>query len=107
MGWYANSLINTSSKLEDRYELYKRNSDNYLMDEINNGDMTNLDNIDYIVNKLNKKVDLYSSDLGMTSADDFNNQEKIHIILNIGQNLLGLLILKKNGNFICKMYTFF
>ena len=105
--WYANSLINTSSNLEDRYELYKRNSDNYLMDEINNGDMTNLDNIDYIINKLNKKVDLYSSDLGMTSADDFNNQEKIHIIPNIGQNLLGLLILKKNGNFICKMYTFF
>lgn len=70
--------------------------------------MTQLANVLHLESKtLDSKVDLYSSDLGISAADDFNNQEGLNALPHLGQDLAGLLMLKQGGNFVVKHYTFF
>lgn len=108
--WVASSLIDPSSTaLNDTYGLYKTNKNNWLMNEKNNGDLTDVHTIEYIEEYFNKNghVDLYTSDLGMDASSDYNNQEQQHIKANIGQILSGLVSLKQFGCMFFKMFTFF
>lgn len=110
--WKASSMIEKDSNnyLSDDYSLYKNYPENWIMDENNNGDITNIDNIDDIINKINingKKVNLYTSDLGFDISQDYNNQEQLHIKANIGQILLCINLLKYGGNCVIKHYTTF
>ena len=108
--WYASSLhdINkTRGALEDKYQLYQNYPNNWLMTKTNDGDVLSKDNQLDFMERLNHSVDLYTSDLGFSSAEDYNNQELIQAPANIGQILSGLLTLKKGGSFITKQYTIF
>jgi hypothetical protein len=109
--WKASSLYDTSESkdfLGDTYELYKNYPENWMMTDDINGDMTDLNVICKIGDQfINKKVNLYTSDLGFDISDNYENQEESHMRANSGQILLCLDILENNGNCIIKHYTFF
>jgi 23S rRNA U2552 (ribose-2'-O)-methylase RlmE/FtsJ len=137
--WYASSLIEPTednSALEDRYGLYRRHKENWLMQEnckkvplkvhkhrlpslpknyCNNGNVISLGNqLDFErVFTSAERVDLYTSDLGMDSTEDYNRQEEQQAAANFCQVVTALLTLKttsdryKTGNMITKQYTHF
>jgi len=115
--WYASSLLaNTHANqapLEDSYALYKNYPNNWLMNLNNNGDISNIENINNFQVQMEQKegnshsVDLYTCDLGMDVSDDYNNQELLHSYLNICQIFCGLAVLKPGGNLAVKHYTLF
>jgi len=110
--WYANSLIESldyiKTPLADKYSLFNNNKDNWMMYiNGNNGDVTNIDVIRNIEKYHDHKVNLYTSDLGFDTSDDYGSQELVHIIPHLGQILCGLVSLKKEGNLVCKLYTYF
>lgn len=53
------------------------------------------------------QADLYTADGGLDVADAYDNQEEKTIMLNFGQILFGLTVLRPGGTMITKMYTFF
>lgn len=109
--WVASSFIGDASALDDKYNIYKCNKDNWLMDDNMNGDLTSLKNINSIKNKIYdifpKGVDLYTSDIGIDVSSNFNTQEVQTLLLNYRQILCGLLTLNKNGTMVIKQFTFF
>lgn len=114
--WYASSLHEstrgTNAPLADKYALFQRYPENWLMHGNNNGDVLNPANQRDFCSKIGPGsktggVDLYTSDLGFDSSSDYNNQELIHAQANIGQILSGILTLRKGGSFVTKQYTTF
>jgi hypothetical protein len=111
--WFANSLWPGDDKgtiLGDQFNLYKKYPGNWLMNgsKERDGNVLNPQMNDYIHEKLNNKVDLYTSDIGIgLDASNFNLQEELEANLNLGQVLAALLSLKKGGHMICKMFLFF
>jgi 23S rRNA U2552 (ribose-2'-O)-methylase RlmE/FtsJ len=114
--WYASSLHESTSgnhaPLVDKYALFQRYPENWLMDGSNNGDVLNPANQQDFCNKIGPcgktdGVDLYTSDLGFDTSSDYNNQELIHAQANIGQILSGIMTLRKGGSFVTKQYTTF
>jgi hypothetical protein len=70
--------------------------------------MTRLENVRHLEAAfVDSKADLYSSDLGVSAAADFNNQEGLNAHPHLGQDLAGLLTLRPGGHFVVKHYTFF
>lgn len=109
--WIGSSLLNSNdnnkSPLEDKYKLYENYPKNWLMNDINNGDVLVEENQKDFHKRLNGAVDLYTSDLGFDVSSDYNNQELLHAMANIGQILTGLLTLRKGGCLITKQYSIF
>jgi len=106
--WVASSL-SASEKgiLDDDYKLYDNYQDRWLMDQDNNGDVTIPENIEDFYYRLgDESINLYTSDLGF-HTDDYDNQERVHLLAQFGQDVSGLRILKKGGNFMTKRFTFF
>jgi 23S rRNA U2552 (ribose-2'-O)-methylase RlmE/FtsJ len=99
--------------LEDKYHLYANYPNNWLMHNNNNGDISNISNILDFQIQFKKiygdihSVDLYTCDLGSDVSNDYNNQEKIHLILNLSQIVCGLSVLKSGGNMVVKHFTIF
>jgi hypothetical protein len=111
MQWYASSLI-SGNALNDSYDLYKNYPNNWLMHDQNNGDLSNWSNIlDFCKQISNgtdeRRVDLYTCDLGMDVSKNYNEQESIHSHLNICQIACGIKVLKIGGSMIVKHYTLF
>ena len=109
--WKANSLIEKQKyikiPLEDTYGLYKCNKKKWLMNNNFNGDVSNIKVVKHI-EKINKhSINLYTSDLGFSSQQNYSNQEFLHITPNIGQILCGIISLKKGGSMLTKQYTIF
>jgi cap2 methyltransferase len=109
--WHGASLINEKN-LGDDFHLRKNYPKNWLMNECNNGDITNMANIINFQKQLStpddkRTVNLYSCDLGLDWGVDYNNQESIHFEANICQILCGLLTLKNNGSMFIKHFTLF
>lgn len=111
--WYGSSYIG-GGELEDQYLLYKNYPKRWTMSKNNNGDIRDIKVILDIVKQISTKVDLYTSDLGINvdiklpnKKSGWDYQEELHANGNLGQVLLGLLILKKNRHMVIKMYTFF
>lgn len=108
--WYGSSLL-TGNKLNDDFDLKKNYPCNWLMNENNNGDITNINNIIDYQKQLTKDgeriVNLYTCDLGMDCGDKYNEQEVIHFNANICQIICGLLTLKSGGNMAVKHFTIF
>ncbi|MCK4967738.1 MAG: SAM-dependent methyltransferase [Candidatus Aenigmarchaeota archaeon] len=109
--WVASSLISDDKKsLGDFYGLYRKYNEKWLMDlkQGLNGDVTEMKTIKHIAKYFaTRKVDLYTSDLGMDVSADYNKQEDIHMHANLGQILSGLISVDIGGSFITKQYTFF
>jgi hypothetical protein len=106
--WYGSSLLGTEKiALQDKYKLYERFPENWLMDEKYKGDVTDIKNIGYWEEYFKNSVDFYTSDLGMDVSHDYAKQEQIQLPPNIGQILAGLVVLKKGGSMVTKQYTIF
>jgi cap2 methyltransferase len=107
--WFANSLFPTHGDiLGDEFGLYKRHRDHWLMDESNGGSVTDLAMIHIIKDRLEGKVDLYTSDIGIgLTQDTFNQQEELEAPLHLGQVICALNTLKEGGHMVCKMFMFF
>lgn len=111
LNWAASSFIGSETALDDKYNIYKCNKNNWLMDDNMNGDITKIENINIIIEKIYNRfpngVNLYTSDIGIDVSSDFNNQEIQTLELNYYQILCGLLTLNKNGSMVIKQFTFF
>lgn len=110
LNWVANSYIH-NNLLQDTYGFYKHNKSNWLMDDANNGDITNINNILYMKAKILERfkdgIDLYTSDVGIDNSSDYNSQEEQTLLLNYCQILCGLLVLKLDGTMVTKQFTYF
>ena len=108
--WFASSLAadtdEVSGHLDDSYDLHAMYSDQWLMTEKNNGDLTNPANLLDFKARM-PPVNLYTGDLGFDVSDDYNAQECLHIPAHFGQMLSGLLVMKPGGIMILKQFTFF
>ena len=107
--WYANSLwpgstSNNKEIFKDSFKLYEKHKNNWLMTAENGGSVIDPKMIQLIKNKLENKVDLYTSDIG-TGVEA--NQEEGEAIFNLGQIICGLETLKEGGTMVCKMFLFF
>ena len=110
--WIGNSLLpgNDSIGLPDYFNYYKKYKKNWLMSPTMNGDIMDIDNINFIKNYFNTngKVDLYTSDAGIgLDYNEYNEQEFIEIKLKLAEIICCLVSLKDGGNMIIKLYTFF
>jgi hypothetical protein len=121
--WFASSLLSDSTQdvnhpsaaLGDQYELYKRYPEHWLMDPKNNlnGNILDINYINHIEQKLGGnnggQVDLYTSEFGVdvSESKQYNEQEFVHAKGDIAQVICGLKTLRKDGNFVCKIFTFF
>ncbi len=92
--------------LDDGFYLYENYRHRWLMSEENNGDLTDIKNIDYTTKKI-PPVDLYTSDLGMNFSKDYSKVEETHFAANIGQILDGLKKLKVGGWSWTKQFGYF
>lgn len=126
--WFASSLVpgsndgtekkgNPGDALGDTYGLWRQNKEKWLMNvgdglAKNNGDSTNIKNINDFAARIGVKspnhgVDLYSHDAGIDVSTDFNDQELANARIHLGCALAGFKTLRVGGNFIAKQYTFF
>lgn len=108
--WYASSFIGNATNadyLDDTYGLYKNYPDRWLMDPEHNGDLTSVEYIEYLQETIGGSIDVYTSDLGLDSSSNPNEQEMIQARGNFGQILAGLVVLKKGGTLLTKQYTMF
>lgn len=98
----------TMSPLKDKYRLFANYPAHWLMTEKNNGDvLIPANQSDFQARLADKGVNLYTSDLGFDVSSDYNKQEQMHLPVNCGQILTGLLTLQHGGNFLIKQYTTF
>ena len=118
--WHGSSYMPdpnnpNSTVLEDIYDVWKNNPTRWLMGVEMNGNVKDINNLEYIEKKIKKNIkdindgkDLYTSDGGISlNYNEFNLQEKIELDLKLGEILLGLMIIKKGGSMFVKLYTFF
>jgi hypothetical protein len=103
--WYGLDRAAEVSEGDD-YGLVANYPMHWLMHAKNDGDVTRLENLRDVRNKFDDSVHLYISDLGL-EVKDYTTQETAHAQLNLGQLLLGLYVLRRGGNMMVKMYTFF
>ena len=84
--WRATCLLDLEEKA-DRYQLYEKNKDKWLIDLSNDGDLSNIDTIKYISDNMRESADLYSA-----CSPSCKN--------NIGRVVCGLLCLRAGGNLV-------
>lgn len=107
------SNVESSTILEDRYGIYKRNAGNWAMTTTNNGDMRDPHNIRDLGARFGAGsdpadgFDVYMHDAGIDVSDDYNRQEEKNITLHFGCALAGFAVLRRGGIFVAKQYTFF
>jgi len=69
--WYGNSLKpGNKNAFDDHYGLYKNNKDRWLFGKDGTGDITNIENICDFKKKINKNIDLITSDAGIEVEDN-------------------------------------
>lgn len=111
LNWKASSLISAddNTALGDSYGLARIYPERYMMVNTKfNGDTTDVKYLRFVGSKYGASADCYTSDIGMYIGEDgYNAQEAIQAKLNLGQILMGLLVLKRGGTFVTKQYTHF
>ena len=105
--WRAQSLnpkekIQDSFGLEDMFKLIKRYPNNWDFGNKGTGDILDIDNIIYYRNTYNdKSINLVTGDAGIPYI---NTDDNLSDRLLISEMIIMLSILKKNGNFVLKIY---
>ncbi len=123
MEWRASSYMpaqddGTNTALGDTYGIYQNNKSHWMMSPDNDGDMTNIDNIRDIADRIGPASKLggctfYSHDAGIGVADDgngglgFNSQEELNARLHLGCAIMGFMSMRPGATFIAKQYSMF
>lgn len=105
---YANSLISKNNIPQWNFKFLKKynNKIKYLHSTSNNGDITNIKNIED-VEKNHIKYDLITADGGVDYTHDYNNQELDSYNLIYSEIYSALLLQKPDGVFIIKIFDIF
>ena len=109
--WTGNSLnpYNENNKkkysaiFSDAYNFIKKYKNRWDWGTDNTGDISNKKNLLYYENKYKNTIDIFTSDCGLGSNEEFEQEDSL-CFLSLSQLLLGLLILKIGGNAICKIF---
>jgi len=72
-----------------------------------NGDLFDKQNIEYFSKKYYNSMDYITGDGGIDFSKDFNNQEDLSYKLILSQILYAIIIQKKNGVFVLKIFDIF
>lgn len=70
----------------------------------NTGDINNIQNINYLKHISKKEFYLITADGGFDEGTDFNHKEQLHYQLILNEIFTALMMQKKNGHFILKMF---
>lgn len=108
--WRANSLVTSDTALGDTFGLWKQYPEHWMMDapdvastsSFRSGDVTQP--VTWEQFQQLQKVDLYTSDIGIGSMYE---QEEQEARLNLAQLLCGLLCLCPGGHMITKQFMWF
>jgi len=73
----------------------------------NDGNILDINNFDYIVNKYRNNIDFITGDGGFDFSEDFNNQENSMFQLLCAQICYAICLQKINGCFILKIFDCF
>lgn len=106
--WRASTLLDAGAgALSDQYGLMSTYPDRYVMNGTKfNGDTTDVEYIQYVDSMYAGQFNLYTSDLGMRiPPGKYNCQEAVNARGNLGQILMGLVVLARGGKMITKEFT--
>lgn len=109
INWKAQSLNPNKYKnaFGDDYGIINKYKDRWLFGTNDtNGDLTDINTIEYLKNNININIDFISSDCGLrcNNIDEMINQENYMTQLNISQIYSILTILQKGGSCIFKTF---
>ena len=93
--------LKASEELQAIFDKFSINIDG------NDGDLTNTKNLRQYIDlftDINNKVNLVISDGGVPIGEEFGNQEEIHYSLFLGEIVVAINALKRDGSFMIKMY---
>jgi len=109
--WRASSLLKKEDGIfDDEFNLYKNYPENWIMTDKCRGDCSKIKDVLFISKHIIrnfKKVDVYTCDLGFDVGENYNEQETLHLKAHTGSLITSLLVLRKGGIAINKMYTLF
>ena len=79
-----------------------------LLDGVNGkGDLYNENNLKYMINNFSNSMDIITGDGGFDFSADFNKQESTAFRLIFTQVIYALIMQKKNGHFVLKIFDIF
>lgn len=107
---YGNSLVNKNDDSVPKwnYKIIINKLVDIYTGSKNNGDLCDLDNIFSYIKYIGKgTLDLVTGDGGFDYSEDYNKQEENSIPLIYSEVLVSMILLKTNGNFICKIFDIF
>lgn len=104
--WKASSYTENKDCLKDSFNLYKNFNANWCFN-ISNGDMTNDESINKIIDVYKNSFSIFFSDGAIDIKDLYSDQENLNFNIIQGSCKLGYNLLKLNGIMIIKFYTFF
>tara|TARA_Y100000389_G_scaffold193937_1_gene223308 strand:+ start:20058 stop:21464 length:1407 start_codon:yes stop_codon:yes gene_type:complete len=109
--YYGITLISDNQNIPSwkKGESYIKHNSNIFIEygKSNNGDLFNKHNIIYFSENYSEKMNYVTADGGFDFSTDFNNQEELSYKLILAQILYALIIQKKNGKFVLKIFDVF
>lgn len=73
----------------------------------NTGDISNVENIDYIGSLSKKQFYLITADGGFDEGTDFNNKEQLHYALILSEIYTAIKLQKRDSHFVLKVFDIF
>ena len=73
----------------------------------NDGNLYKLENLDFIYNKHKNAYNLVTGDGGFDFSKDFNKQESMALQLILSEIIYGIILTKKGGHFVVKIFDLF
>jgi len=109
--YYGITLISNNQNIPSwkKGENYIKYNTNIVIEygRSNNGDLFNKNNIKYFAENYSEEMNYVTADGGFDFSTDFNNQEELSYKLILAQILYALIIQKKNGKFVLKIFDIF
>lgn len=110
--YYGMTLIDKNNKYipgwNKAQDFLKKNKNVYIEKGVDNtGNLYNVDNYNYCVNKYSNSMDIITGDGGFDFSIDYNRQEGMSVRLIFTQIIYALSMQKKGGCFIIKIFDIF
>lgn len=110
--YYGMTLLSDNKDIpgwnKSYYFINKHRNINLITGIDNRGDLYNIDNHYYLINRLGRNnMDIITGDGGFDFSVDYNLQEVLAQKLIFSQIIIGLSMLKVGGSFICKVFDIY